>query len=905
MLIGRGAERARIDELLDAARAGRGAALVVRGEPGIGKTALLDYAAERAERFRVLRALGVESESELPFAALHELLGPLLSELGSLPEAQANALRPAFAMTAGGRPEAFAAYAAALHLLTDAAGPEPVLCLIDDAHWIDTQSAQALAFAARRLHHDPVVMIFAARQPERSVFEAPGVPDLLLTGLHREAAEALLHQSGELERERRADILELAGGNPLALLELPAALSAQTAESGPAGSGSMPIGRRLERAFLGRVEQLSETARRAALLLAASDVGDLGVLTPALSDFGLSAATLEELEGGGLAAISQGAVTFTHPLVRSAVYQSAEAAARRAAHRSLAAAFRQAGDRERLAWHLAAAATGPDEEAAHALEVAAELARVRGGASAEARALERSARLTPDTTLRGRRLVAAARAARIAGRATDAEAYIDEALRGEHDEQTWAHAQAVLADIHYWYGRSDKVLALAESADRLARTDKAAAGAVLLTAAMDCGPVDLGRALDLADRALVLEPSNMVAASARATYLHRLGRSAEAEDAALEVGRAAAAVGDWYAAAEAAVELAALERYDEARLLATRAVGGLREQGAVKHLSHALCALTQIETRRGDLRAACEAGLGSLDLARAIAEPLSVAFAASFLAACEALMGREGDTREHAATAMTTITEDASRTTLEARTALGVLELQLGHPEKAVAHLEPVQQALDRIGVVDPGYVHATPDYVEALMRSGRIPEAERALDDLERRARVANRVWALAAAERCRLLAAPDAEIDDHFSRAMEWHDEAGRPIEQARTELVYGERLRRAGRRIDAREHLRGAMATFERAGSRLWAERSRKELAATGERLRRTRDAHEELSAQEFQDALVVARGATNKEAAAELFLSPKTIEFHLRNAYSKLGVRSRTELANTLGGRHLGE
>ena len=900
MLIGRGAERARIDELLMAARDGRGAALVVRGEPGIGKTTLLDYAAERAEGVRVLRTLGVESESELPFAALHELLRPLLSGLDSLPEAQATALRQAFSLTSGGRPEAFAAYAASLHLLTDAAARGPVLCLIDDAHWIDVPSAEAMAFAARRLQHDPVVMLFAARQPERSTFDAPGVPDLLLTGLHREAAEALLEEAGELETERRADILELAGGNPLALLELPAALAAESSNSEASGAIAMPIGRRLESAFLGRVEALSETSRRAALLLAASDVGDLAVLAPALSHVGLSAAALDELERGGLAAISQGGVAFTHPLVRSAVYQSAEPAARRAAHRSLAVAFGQAGDRERLAWHLAAAATGPDEEVAGALEVAAELARARGGASAEARALERSARLTPDATRRGQRLVAAAKAARIAGRATDAEAYIDEALRGAHDEQTWAQAQAVLADIHYWYGRSDKVLALADSADRLAVVDKAAAGAVLLIAAMDCGPVDLRRALDLADRAIALEPSNMVAASARATFLHRLGRSAEAEDAALEVGRVAEAVGDWYAAAEAAVELAALERYDEARRLATRAVAGLREEGAVKYLSHALCALTQIETRRGDLRGAYEAGLGSLDLARAIAEPLSVAFSASFLAACEALMGREDDAREHAATAVATISDGASRTTLEARSALGMLELQLGHPEQAVVHLEPVQQALDRIGVVDPGYVHATPDYIEALMRSRRVPEAELTLEDLERRARVANRIWAQAAAARCRLLAAPDDEIDDHFTRALEWHGKAGRPLEQARTELVYGERLRRAGRRVDAREHLRRAVVVFERTGSRLFAERARKELAVTGERLRRTRDAHEELSAQELQVALVVARGATNKEAAGELFLSPKTIEFHLRNAYAKLGVRSRTELANAMRG-----
>lgn len=895
MLVGRGLERARIDALLDDARAGRSGALLLLGDPGIGKTALLEYAAERAEGFEVLRALGVETESELPFAALHELLHPLLDRLDALPELQARALRAAFALAPADDLEYFAVYVATLGLLTDAAAERPVLCLVDDAHWIDESSADAARFVARRLSADHVAVVFAARDEERRVFEAPGFRELRLVGLHRQAAEALLAaRAPELSGELRTRVLAASMGNPLALLEMPAALRDVPRE--PLNE-PLPIGPRLERAFLGRVGGLSEAAQRALLVAAASDTTDGTILADALEELALGFGALEEAERAGLVELSEGEIRFAHPLVRSAVYGAADPAERRLAHHALARALLRAGAHERRAWHLAAAATGPDEEAASALEQAAESARRLRGVGAEARALERAARLTPDPRVRARRQVAAAQAARLAGSASAAEALIAEALSGPIDERAWAEAQAVLADILYWRGESEAVVRLAEGVDRIARIDQARAATVVVSAAMARAPTGLEQAIALADRALALAPDLHAAAIMKANYLFRVGRGSEADALLTAVAVNRGTISAWDKA-EIAVMLSALERYDDARTLGSEAVVELRNAAALKQLAHALAALTQIETRRGDLGAGYEAGLACLSLSEDLGEPLQLAFGASFLAACEALMGNEEGVRRHASTAIDAVPGERMRTTLEARAALGLLELQLGHADEAIAELEPVVDSLRAMGVREPGYVQAAPELVEAYVRAGRRADAETLLEELEEQARSARRLWALAAAARCRGLLASDEEVELHIEEALTWHAQAGRPIEQARTELAYGERLRHGSRRVEAREPLRSALATFERTGARLFAERARRELAASGERVRRDAASREELSPQELQVALVVARGVTNKEAAAELFLSPKTIEFHLRNAYRKLGVSSRTQLANAL-------
>lgn len=894
MLVGRGSERARLDALLDDARVGRSGALVLRGEPGIGKTALLEYAADRAEGFEVLRALGVQAESELPFAALHELLRPFLDRLDALPELHARALRAAFALGPVDDLEHFAIFVATLGLLTDAAAERPVLCLVDDAQWIDDSSADALLFMARRLSADQVAVVFAAREEERQLFEAPGLPELRLVGLHEQAAEALLDDRAPgLSGELRARVLAASTGNPLALLEMPAALRGLPQES---LNEPLPIGPRLERAFLGRVGALPKMTQRALLVAAASDTTDGAILADALEQLAIGLDALEEAESAGLVEFSAGQIRFAHPLVRSAVYGAAGPAERRLAHESLGRSFFRAGAHERRAWHLAAAATGPDEEAAGALEQAAEAAHRLRGVGAAARALERAARLTPDPAMRARRQVAAAQAARLAGRASTAAALIAEALTGPIDERTWAEAQAVLADILYWQGESDRVIRLAEGVDRVARADPAQGAAMLISAALARGPGALEQALALTDRALELVPGMHDAAIAKANYLFRLGRGSEADALLTRI-----AGGPTISApdkVELAVMLSALERYDEARTLSTEALVELREAAELKQLAHALAAYTQVETRRGDLHAGYESGLACLSLSNDLGEPLQLAFGASFLAACEAFMGNEEGVRRHAAIAIEAVPGELMRTTLEARAALGLLELQLGHADRAIAELEPVVDALRAMGVREPGYVQAAPELVEAHIRAGRRTEAKTVLEELEEQAQATHRIWALAAAARCRGLLESDDELDGHFQEALSWHAQTARPVEQARTELAFGERLRRAGRRLEAREPLRAAVATFDRTGARLLAERARRELAASGERIRRKTTSREELSPQEMQVALVVARGATNKEAAAELFLSPKTIEFHLRNAYRKLGVTSRTQLANAL-------
>lgn len=893
MLFGRGSERGAIDAMVDDARAGQSGVLVLSGEAGIGKTALLDYAAERAEGCRVLRAVGVESEAELAFSALHELLRPIQDRLEELPDRQAEALRSALALGPAAELERFAVAAATLTLLASVAEEQPLICLVDDAQWVDAASLDALRFSCRRLAAERVAVLFGARTGDAQTFDPATLPVLELGALHAEAAETLLARAHpDLDWTVAARTLEAAAGNPLALLELPEAL----ADPQPAGA-PLPTGPRLVEAFVRRARSLSSSAQRALEVAAAGDSAGAAEIGAALRVRGLDPRLLEEAEEAGLLELSADAIVFRHPLVRSAVYHAAAAGDRRAAHAALAEAV--AASPERRAAHLAAAAVGPDETVAAALEEAARSAGRRGGIEAVARTLERAAHLTPDSSSRSRRLVAAARAVRTAGRAEAAEALLGEALREQLDEPTWAEAQVVRADILYWRGDAVGVMAIAAETARIERIDPVKAAAVLGLAAMARMPDELDEALVLARRAHVLDPSNLDLQMIEANALFRLGRSQEAATVLAPLAGAARERAEWDAATDIAVSLSALERYDEAQALVTEAADELRAAGALRQYAHALCAQTQVTTRRGDLAAAYVAGTASLRLSDEVAEPLQIAFAASFLSACEALLGLEPDVRAHAAAAIdATGGQERVRTTLEARAALGLLELQLGRGDAAIAQLERVHATLAEVGVEDPGYVQAMPELVEAYARGGRVEDAERVLETLERQARATDRIWALAAAARCRGILGADAELDRHFQEALTLHTRAQRPLEQARTELWYGERLRRAGRRTDSREPLRAALETFERAGARLYADRARNELAATGERIRAGPAAREELTPQELQVTLKVASGATNKEAGAELFLSPKTIEFHLRNAYRKLGVTSRTQLANVL-------
>ncbi len=434
MLFGREHECARLEELLDDARNGHSRALVLRGDPGIGKTALLEYAIERAEGFRVLRAVGIESESKLAFSGLHQLLRPVLGALDQVPEAGAEALRRSLALAEPGEVNPFLVYAGALQLLAAAAEREPILAVVDDAHWLDPASAEAITFAARRLEAESVAVLFAVREGETTRLDARGIPELWIKGLSAEAAGELLAEvnGGSIAAAVAGRLVAATEGNPLALVEIPPMLSeGQRAGTDPLDD-PLAVGESVERAFLSRARSLSPRAREALLIAAASDSGDLAAIARA---GGGSVAALDEAEEGGLVRVHGGELSFRHPLVRSAVYAAASAGARREAHAALAEAFGEE-DADRRAWHLAAAAIGPDEAIAAALEGAAERARGRGGVGAEARLLERSAALTPDPDQRASRLGQAGWAAFFAGWSDEALALLEQrpaACRGSTD----------------------------------------------------------------------------------------------------------------------------------------------------------------------------------------------------------------------------------------------------------------------------------------------------------------------------------------------------------------------------------------------------------------------------------------------------------------------------------------
>lgn len=912
MLVGRRAERGRIDDLLAGARAGTSGVLVLRGEPGIGKTSLLEYARERSAGMRVLHALGVEAESELPFAALHELVRPILDRIGQIPPVQARALEAALALGRLGEldppaaPGRFAAAAATLSLLAAAAEERPTLCLVDDAHWLDAASAEALVFACRRLSAEGIAILFAAREEERRRFGAEVLPAIVLGGLGSADARALLARDGAGALDVSESFIELSRGNPLALLELPRELR-RTQHAGSGDGPPVPVGARIERAFLARARTLPADTQRALLVAAASDNGDSGPLLRAVGSLGLARTALEPAESAGLVDLADGRCTFSHPLLRSAVYHSADPADRRAAHRSLAAAIGIDGDRGRRAWHLAAAAIGPDEESAVALEGAAEDARARGGHAAAASALEQAAMLSAAAPDRARRLFAAGEAYWVAGLPVQAGPLLDRALAATTDPLRRADVQQLRGRAHGWTGDVTGAFRLLTSeADRVEPLDATRAALLVAEAAHLCFMTgDVGLALETSDRATALAapgggPPAMIAAAMMAQAEVLAGNGARAGvllSGILPALRASDPIGLATVLAQAAYSLLWIEEFEPARELLGIAVTAGRAQSAVASLPFALATQAELDLRLGQLAAAYAGASESVTLADQTGQHSIAAFSYVTLARVEAILGREADCRTHAAQSLELAGRMGTASIrLYAASALALLELGLGHPEAARAALDPMTVLVREFGVGEPSAVQWAPDLVESLTQLGRPAEAEAVLAEFATQAERTGRTWALAAAARCRGLLADDAGFTAQFDESLHWHDRTASPFERARTELAYGGRLRRAGLRRPARDRLRAALAAFERMGATLWADRAQSELRASGERLRR-RDGGtpEALTAQELQVALIVVGGATNREAAAQLFLSLKTIEFHLGNVYRKLGVRSRTDLA----------
>ena len=779
--------------------------------------------------------------------------------------------------------------------------------VIDDAHWLDGSSAQALLFAFRRLVADPIAVLLAVREGESSLLDGADLPTLRIGGLSSDDAATLLPGLAP------AAALRLHGataGNPLALLELEP--DAHELALAPEGAPVL-IPARIARAFLRRVGRLDEAAQRALVLAATSDSGDLSMLERAAAGLGIDVAALAGAESAGLVVLRAGAVEFRHPLARSAIYADAPAAQRRDAHRALAAALPDR-DVDRRAWHLAAAAVGPDDAASAALAQAGARSRDRSAYATAAAAFERAGRLAADPERRARLLWEAAETAWLAGLADRAIALLDEARATSGDAARIVEIDALAGHIATHRGPVMRGHAILTAAAE--RADPERAVAMLSEAAVACfaagNPAEM---LAIAERVRAALPAD---ASVRARFLggtavgmaQILGgdaaAGAEAIQGAIALAEGSPELGDdlklvpWLA-----IGPLFLREADAGRSLLDHALATARARAAVGALPFALNLIAR-DLAGGDRWAVAESSYReAIDLARESGQRAELAFGLSGLAWLQARRGREQECRALAAEALALSRELGSRLyDVWVAAALGELELGLGEEGRAVEHLERRRDLLRELAITDADLSPAA-ELVDAYLRLGRREDAERVAAEFAAAAEAKGQPWSLARALRCRGLLADDGELAAPFDAALGEHARTPDAFEEARTRLAYGQRLRRARQRVLAREQLHAAADTFERLDARPWADRARAELAASGETLRR-RDPStiDELTPQELQIALLLGEGRTTRETAAALFLSPKTIEYHLRHVYLKLGIHSREELAErTSGGRRV--
>jgi DNA-binding CsgD family transcriptional regulator len=902
VLIGREQECALIDRLLNAAREGQSGAVVLRGEPGVGKTALLGYAVEQAEGFRVLRGTGIETESELAFAALHQVIGRDVQPLDRLPDPQAEALRGAFGLTPTQGGDPFLIGLALLSLLADVAEDSPVLCLIDDAQWLDEPSASAFLFAARRIEAEGIVLIFAVREGEERSFDAPGLPSLRVEGLDRAAARALLDErvGTRLAAAVRERLLEETAGNALALIELPHTLTAEQLEGREPLAAPLQIGTGLEAAYLSRVRRLPEPTQSLLLFAAAEDSGELAGILRAAVSARLDSKALEPAERDGLVTVTDGRLVFRHPLVRSAIYQGATFSERQGVHRALAEA-QDESNRDRRAWHRAAAAEGPDEEIARDLEASADRATLCGGHAAAATALEKAAGLSATEKERTLRLLAAADAAWLAGKSERARVLVSDAGRSAPPELR-VEVTKLEGRIEVRSGVFEDACAMLVGAAKELAKDHPAAALGLLAEADDAtlytgnlaAIVEIGllaeevapRVPDGADQSLALMLVSIGRGFAEGTgagaSLMReaieLTKSSSETDTLLRAARCCSFLGDDITGTE----------------VLSRAVRIARESGAVGALPRVLGGAAWADFRHGRYSSARMQASEALRLARETGQEPGMAL--SVLALVAGAQGREDECRSFAHEASERAHERrAALLQSQASWAVGLLELGLGRFEEAARVLE---SGLPREGVfAHPALArHMIPDYVEAAVRAGRLDGLDDTLAEYEGWVRHAAQPWALGLLENCRALTSEGEDAEAHFFEALELVPAARRPFEHARTQLLLGEVLRRNRKRREARDHLRAAMAIFEQLDASQWEERARNELRASGETARK-RDPSTlgDLTPQELQIARLVAAGARNREVAAQLFLSPRTIDYHLRKVFMKLAISSRAELA----------
>jgi DNA-binding CsgD family transcriptional regulator len=891
---------------------------MLRGEPGVGKTALLGYAEEHAGGMTVLQARGLEAEGELAFSGLADLFRAVLDQLATIPPAQSAALAGALGLGPPVAGDRFVVCAATLSLLAAAAEARPVLAIVDDCQWLDGASIEALLFACRRLEAEHVALLTASLEQEAAPRTFEGLDELTVAGLDRRAASDLLAEcvSHAIAPQVIDRLMQVTGGNPLALRELAANLSEARLTGAEELGEPLPPAVGVERAFLRRVERLSPETRQALLVVAASS-GVTGAIAAACDLLGFRPTSLEPAEEKGLIRRDNGRTYFSHPLLRAAVYHSATISARARAHTALAEGLTVDVKREsaaahepvalpaaeRRAWHLAAAARGPDESVAAALENAAASARGRGGYAASATALDRAAKLSPADEDRVRRLLGAARDWLLAGHAGPALELLHDALAATSDNHQRAAIQHLRGQVEMSQGEFVVAYELLESeAVRIAAVDEAQASFMLADAAMGasaCGHIETAVRLSREAQALGKQAGGTAELAGDMIFGGLLVASGEAKQGTPLVLRHAQlperedpppVVLQFMPTA-----LLVLEEYDKARALLDWLTDSARALSAPSLLVPALPLRADLGYRTGDWLAAYADAVEGFRLARETNG--NVLHALAYLTQIEAGRGLERECREHSAELILVGNRYGVGAALSyGHTFRGRVALGLGLIDEAIVELETASSLIERHGVREPNWVQEAPDLIEAYVRAGRTAEATERLSDLQQKAERTERVWSLAAAARCRGLLADDVAFEREFEDALAYHNRTPTPFERARTELCFGERLRRARRPSDARPHLRSAVEMFDRLDAAPWTARARSELEASGENVRpRGEGGLRSLTPQELQLALIVGRGATNKEASAALFVSPKTVEAHLHHIYVKLNIRSRTELA----------
>ena len=902
VLAGRGTECARLDELLGDARLGQSSVLVLRGEAGIGKSALLEYAAERAEGSRVLRAVGVEWEMELPFAGLHQLCAGLLDGRERLPEPQSNAIATAFGLSPGPQPDRFLVGLAVLSLLSDAAASHPLVCLVDDVQWLDRSSAQVLAFVARRLAAESVVLLFAEREPSR-LDELAGLPALRVGGLRDASARNLLTSviTAPVDERVRTRILAEARGNPLALLELPRESSAEgfAGGFGLPSDGSLPG--RIEASFRRRVEQLPTETRRLLLVAAADPTGEPTLLVRASEEIGVPIHELSPAEADGL--LELGAqVTFRHPLLRSAIYRAAPPDERRAAHEALAAATDPGFDPDRRAWHRAHAIAEPDEDVARELEQSADRARARGGLAAAAAFLERAAALSPDPTRRAHRALGAATSKHLAGASEEALRLLASADAGPLDPLDGARRKLLHGEIEIDQSRAVAALPLLlNAAGQLEQLDvplaREAYLAALLAAsvagrfgpgtlevaraALNAPAPDEPRALDRLVDGLAVRFSDGYAAGVPALKRALSALREEGERTGVSVR--------WpFFARRVAAELFADDTW---HYMATRAVEVARDAGALVILPMALHHLAHVRCFEGDLDGA-SALLDEADGMSVATGTQPRVFGRLSLAGFRGIEAEAVAVFE--ATVPAAIARGEGLVVTFSEHARAVLYNGLGRYEEA---LGPAQSASIRDELLLP--LLSLPELVEAAARSDQTEVANEAIGRLSEQTSAAGTEWALGIEARSKALLSDGARAEQLYREAIEHLGRCRLAFELARAHLLYGEWLRRERRRIDARDRLRAAQELFTSFGAEAFAARARRELLATGETARkRTDEARDDLTPQELQIAQFARDGLSNAEIGARLFISPRTVEYHLHKVFTKLDITSREHLDRVL-------